>query len=327
MVTTFQIGLKVNADDEDEIAVQVSNTTTARWEELSFDFSGHIGKTFASMVIIPDFATGARSYGSINYWDDISFNSKTPVDPTGKIDFETRGNTWTWRVFSNGSTQSPTDFSVSPNPLKAGINTSAAVAKFVAHPDAARWAGVYTSNISSIKFDAANCIIKVMVYKNVVSPFQIGFKFNEEDEETDVDVQVLNTSTSGWEELIFDFTEQIGKTYACMVIIPDFAEDTRSYGSVNYWDNISFSVVSGISSNKVQQLDFFPNPFNEVLNIKTDADIVSLTISNLAGQTIKRIYSNGSERSFDVRDLSSGTYIAALKTKDGKTFTQKIVKL
>ncbi len=52
----------------------VPNTLINQWEELTFDFSSQIGKTVTRLVIIPDFPA-ARTAGSTNYFDNISFNS------------------------------------------------------------------------------------------------------------------------------------------------------------------------------------------------------------------------------------------------------------
>jgi len=47
----------------------VPNTVTDQWEEISFDFSGQIGNTYGTMVIIPDFT--ARAQENIIYFDNI----------------------------------------------------------------------------------------------------------------------------------------------------------------------------------------------------------------------------------------------------------------
>ena len=328
VVSNFHLELNGPHGGEDEDLIVVSNTLTTGWEELTFDFSAYIGRTYNFMKIIPDFAGSARNYASTSYWDHISFGPQPPAPSISLIDFETIGNTWTWTMFSNGTSQ-PTDFSVATNPLNTGINTSLHSAKLVVNADAARWAGVYTSNFPSKTLDATNCIIKVMVYKNVLSKFHLELNGpNGEGADEDL-VAVTNTSTTGWEELTFDFTSFIGNTYSFLKIIPDFAASARTYGSINYWDNIAFSpnTSTGISSNQIQNPEIFPNPLNNVLNIKTNVDIANITINNLSGQNIKKFVSTRVEQSFDISDLSAGTYIVTLVMKDGNRFTQKVVKL
>jgi hypothetical protein len=70
--------LKFEALDNTKWAheVQVANTVTNQWEELTFDFSTYIGdtNTISRIVIIPDFPT-ARTAGSVNYFDNIDFGA------------------------------------------------------------------------------------------------------------------------------------------------------------------------------------------------------------------------------------------------------------
>lgn len=63
-----------NADASVVCEKKVQNTLVNQWEELVFDFSSFIGKSVSKIVIFPDFPP-ARTVGSINYWDNISFNS------------------------------------------------------------------------------------------------------------------------------------------------------------------------------------------------------------------------------------------------------------
>ena len=53
------------------------------------------------------------------------------------------------------------------------------------------------------------------------------------------DNNVPNTVTNQWEELVFDYTADIGKTVTRLTIIPDFPS-TRTAGSMNYFDRIQF---------------------------------------------------------------------------------------
>ncbi len=57
----------------------VPNTLVNQWEELTFDYTSDIGKTAATLTIIPDFSPIPRTYGSTNYFDYIRFTPITPV--------------------------------------------------------------------------------------------------------------------------------------------------------------------------------------------------------------------------------------------------------
>ncbi len=64
------------------VEVQVSNTVTDQWENLTFDFSSAIGNTYNRIVIIPDFAD--RTADHVVYFDNIqipSGNTEPPQEP------------------------------------------------------------------------------------------------------------------------------------------------------------------------------------------------------------------------------------------------------
>ena len=61
--------------------IKVANTVTNAWEELTFDFSSHIGVLEAigidQIVVFPDFDLGGRTQENIIYFDNISFYSNS----------------------------------------------------------------------------------------------------------------------------------------------------------------------------------------------------------------------------------------------------------
>lgn len=171
---------------------------------------------------------------------DDTGNGTMPNEP---IDFETGGYgaDWTWTVFENS--ENPPPLEIVSNPNSSGINTSSTVAKFTALSSGAAYAGCesqHGSDIGSFKFDSNNSIVKIMVYKTVIS--DVGLKFVESDGEAQPEVKVANTKTNEWEELTFDLSGSIGKGKTGIidqiVIFPDFKD--RSSDHIIYFDNISF---------------------------------------------------------------------------------------
>lgn len=152
------------------------------------------------------------------------------------IDFETVGQDWSWILFNNGDND-PSLYSVVANPDKTGINTSDHCAKYVINDNGAPWAGLWSDDMENFTFTEDNAIIKVMVYKDVISPF--GLKFENDDASVFFELKVSNSVTNEWEELTFDFTAHIGKAVTKLVILPDFPA-ARTAGSTNYFDNIVF---------------------------------------------------------------------------------------
>jgi hypothetical protein len=156
------------------------------------------------------------------------------------IDFETVGQDWSWNIFENGDNDASL-YSVVDNPDNTGVNTSTKAGKYIVNASAQPWAGLWSADLGSHTFSSDNCIVKLLVYKDVVSNFDL--KFENDDQTVAFELKVANTVTGAWEELTFDFSAQIGKTVTKIVIIPDFP-DARTAGSINYFDNISFSATT-----------------------------------------------------------------------------------
>ena len=76
-----------------------------------------------------------------------------------------------------------------------------------------------------------------MVYKDVTSPFNVKL------EPPNVDHFDSNTVVNQWQELVFDYSADIGKTGITLTVIPDMerADGPRTHASVCYWDNIRFT--------------------------------------------------------------------------------------
>ncbi|RJP61172.1 MAG: T9SS C-terminal target domain-containing protein [Ignavibacteriales bacterium] len=152
------------------------------------------------------------------------------------IDFETYGQDWHWTVFANGPSQDSTDYAVVTNPSATGINTSSGVGKYIVRSDGDPWSGFFTDDIVDFKLTADNSMPTVMVYKDVISNFNLKLEFTEGGNH---DVNVPNTVVNQWEKLTFDYSADIGKTVYRLTLIPDFPS-TRTGGSTNYFDNIEF---------------------------------------------------------------------------------------
>lgn len=156
------------------------------------------------------------------------------------IDFEAVGTNWSWTIFENAGNEA-TLYAVEANPAVGGINTSANVARHTVNPTAQPWAGLWSNDMPDITVSNENCIVKVMVYKDVISNF--GVKFENQDASVNFQRLVPNTVVNQWEELTFDFCSHIGSSVTRLVILPDFPT-TRTAGSTNYWDNISFGAAA-----------------------------------------------------------------------------------
>ncbi|MEN9987899.1 MAG: hypothetical protein RLZZ585_938 [Bacteroidota bacterium] len=149
------------------------------------------------------------------------------------------GSTWSWTVFENIGNP-PLEIVV--NPDVTGLNTSSTVAKFTALQGGMPYAGVECAHgeVGTFTLTPANCIVKIMVNKPVIS--NVGIKFATASGASTGELLVANTQINKWEELTFDFTPILGLPTSSginqVIIFPDFQNRTST--NICYFDNITF---------------------------------------------------------------------------------------
>ena len=228
------------------------------------------------------------------------------------IDFETGGYgaTWTWTVFENDNNPS---LEIVTNPNTGDLNSSATVAMFTALQSGQPWAGcesLHGADIGSFSFDSTNCIIKIMVWKDVIS--DVGIKFVDATSAAQPEIKVANTLINQWEELTFDFSSRIG-VYPVVkdqiVIFPDFDLTGRTQDNICYFDNISLSPSNSVGvDNRSETLpqgfaleQNFPNPFNPITTLKYDLledSFVDITIYDMLGNVVNNLINRNQRRSY-----------------------------
>ena len=188
------------------------------------------------------------------------------------INFESGGfgATWTWTVFENDDNP---PLEIVANPDQSGINTSATVAKFTARLAGQPYAGCesqHGSDIGTFTLNSSNSIVKIKVWKTVIS--DVGIKFALPSGAALPEIKVANTLTNQWEELTFDFSGRIGDPNTIgqdqIIIFPDFAARTQE--NIIYFDDITFSAATPIAEPTVHA----PTPTlpqSEVISIFSNA--------------------------------------------------------
>lgn len=91
----------------------------------------------------------------------------------------------------------------------------------------------------------------------------------------------------------------------------------------NYLFYMSTAYTTGVHEIAGLQARLYPNPVVDMMMIKTDATVLRTEVYNLAGMKIKQL--TGEVKVVDMSDLSSGTYLINVQTKDG-SYRQKFVK-
>lgn len=246
------------------------------------------------------------------------------------IDFEDDGNgaSWNWTTFENGTNPA---LEIIDNPDPTGLNGSAKVAKFTALQTGAAFAGCETlhgAGIGSFNIDASNSIIRILVWKSVIS--DVGIKLVAPQGWSLGEIKVANTVVDQWEQLTFDFSSHIGVanpegSYDQLVIFPDF--NNRAADNVIYFDAVFGDAAFNTSLEEVKtnDLTIFPSPAYDQITIQSDEQIDEVNIYTLTGKLVESKKATGTEATLNVDQLSAGMYLIEA-TVNGQTVVDKFIK-
>lgn len=264
--------------------------------------------------------------GISNAQDDMSF------EPGGY------GANYTWNVFENDDNP-PLLFVANPNP--SGINLSPTVAQFDVRVTGNPWAGCETQQpgtnpweggpgMGNWTLNADNAIIKIMVYKKVIS--DVGIKLVMPNDDARPEKKIPNTVTNQWEELTFDFTDIIdhplmppGNVYNQIVIFPDFGP--RENGLPLYFDNIVFgtSEIAGVKDHAAIKVNLFPNPVKDFLTFNCSGTIETINVYNMIGQEVAMSKPQAGSAQVNVSGLQNGVYMVNVVV-NGVATSHKFIK-
>ena len=246
----------------------------------------------------------------------LTTNCQAQLSP---INFEATGYgaNWTWRSFENTTNLPP---QIVANPNTTGINSSTNVIKMTTLATGKPWAGFESlhpgsvppgpSDIGVFTLNASNAIVKLWVYKSVIS--DVGVKFATASGASTGELKKPNTLINQWEELTFDFTSQIGNPNNSnidqIIIFPDF--NARTTDNDCYIDNITLGTGTSVQNINVkfavQNVDSLPvyifGNWNNWSNFPGNPMVLNITTGNYeatmplsSASTIEYLFVNGNQ--------------------------------
>ena len=264
---------------------------------------------------------------------------------SGPIDFENLGfgANWTWTVFENFPSNPTLSITANPNP--SGINPSATVAKFNALESGQPWAGCETLHGAGpgyFSLNANNCVIRMMVYKSVISP--VGIKFATPSGASTGEIKVSNTLINQWEELSFNFAGVLSAPSSIgidqLIVFPDFKLNPgRTSSNICYFDNITFNAagstrtvtgtttsLKGLTGNQQAETKLFPNPNNGEFSLQlSGTEEAEIRIFSVLGLRIKTIKAE-SMNTIDMHQFANGLYVLQVWEKDQLVYKTQLSK-
>jgi CubicO group peptidase (beta-lactamase class C family) len=96
------------------------------------------------------------------------------------------------------------------------------------------------------------------------------------------------------------------------------------------WQRINRLGCNPLLNGKVKigknQVSIFPNPVNDLFNIKSENQIDKIEIYDYQGHILKHFEIRANEKAISMNELSSGIFIMKIYFSDGKLITEKVMK-
>ncbi|MEI7504326.1 MAG: T9SS type A sorting domain-containing protein, partial [Paludibacter sp.] len=84
--------------------------------------------------------------------------------------------------------------------------------------------------------------------------------------------------------------------------------------------------AAGLENIVSNETFIYPNPTKDVINIKSDYPVQTVTVSSLLGQTLKVTEIKGDDKVINISEIPSGNYLITAKLENGKILVNRIVK-
>lgn len=82
----------------------------------------------------------------------------------------------------------------------------------------------------------------------------------------------------------------------------------------------------GLNTNKVENLNIYPNPTKDILYLTASEKINTVNIINMMGQVVKSVKVNANNTNINVEDLSAGIYSVVVNSDNAQSTQKLIVK-
>jgi hypothetical protein len=88
---------------------------------------------------------------------------------------------------------------------------------------------------------------------------------------------------------------------------------------------ITVDASLSVSDNTVREFTYFPNPVNDVLSLRAQANIQNVSVYNMLGQEVIRLSPNALDSDVNLSQLQDGAYFVKV-TINNATDTVRIIK-
>ena len=137
-------------------------------------------------------------------------------------------------------------------------------------------------------------------HTSVDNGHEVAFVSTPWDKKTDTEWEGVWAGTWGAAELTYDAELWAGT---------DKIAETGMF-VLNGYTNLENKSANDLN------IEVYPNPANQVLNIRSNNEISNMKIYNMSGQLLKNHIVNAREKSIDVAELKGGLYLLKVETNE-----------
>ena len=171
-------------------------------------------------------------------------------------------------------------------------------------------------------------------FQNFNSAFNVNIYFKNGNTQIGSGAFTTTTSQTSYKQ----FTININYTsilmpdsFSIVISMSDTFPSTNTCGSYYIIDDLSFDTNVGITESLLEkpQINFYPNPTNEMLNVEFKIfkeNSSRIQLQNALGQILMDEKITCQHSSFNIQQLSSGMYFVKVIQGDKVLATKKLVK-
>lgn len=150
--------------------------------------------------------------------------------------------------------------------------------------------------------------------------FRVGISSDDQNY-TFIDGNTTSTSTSApveWTQFTYDLSQYAGQTMYLAIIC--VSSDVFAF----FIDDIAVGTNASTKTFETDNINIYPNPAKDIVNITLPEDNAQIDIVNVFGQTVKSVNTTSANETISLEGLEKGMYFFCIRMQD-KTITKKVI--